>query len=257
MLMGSMPDGTKRLKRKNGEELSHFMAQASFAEYAVADESATVKVREDAPLDVVCLLGCGASTGIGAVINKARVKAGSSVAVYGCGGVGLAVIMAAKLAGARQIIAVDMLDKKLKFAGELGATDLVNASKDDPVMKIAELAAGGVDYAFEAIGNTTAMNQAVHSVYSRPGGMAVILGLAPIGATFSIEAWRFLREITVTGCTAGSIRPQIDIPHYVDLFMQGKLPLDKMISARYTLRQINKAISDTLEGKIMRGVITF
>lgn len=257
MLMGSMPDGTKRLKRKNGEELSHFMAQASFAEYAVADESATVKVREDAPLDVVCLLGCGASTGIGAVINKARVKAGSSVAVYGCGGVGLAVIMAAKLAGARQIIAVDMLDKKLKFAGELGATDLVNASKDDPVMKIAEIAAGGVDYAFEAIGNTTAMNQAVHSVYSRPGGMAVILGLAPIGASFSIEAWRFLREITVTGCTAGSIRPQIDIPHYVDLFMQGKLPLDKMISARYTLRQINKAISDTLEGKIMRGVITF
>ena len=257
MLMGSMPDGTKRLKRKNGEELSHFMAQSSFAEYAVVDESAAIKVRDDAPLDVVCLLGCGASTGIGAVINKARVKAGSSVAVFGCGGVGLAVIMAARLVGARQIIAVDMLDKKLRFAQELGATDLVNASKDDPIAKIAEISAGGVDYAFEAIGSTTAMTQAVHSVYSRPGGMAVILGLAPIGATFSIEAWRFLREVVITGCTVGSIRPQIDIPHYIDLYMAGRLPLDKLISARYPLGQINKAIKDTIDGKIMRGIITF
>jgi S-(hydroxymethyl)glutathione dehydrogenase/alcohol dehydrogenase len=257
MLMGSMPDGTKRLKRKNGEELSHFMAQSSFAEYAVVDESATVKVREDAPLDVVCLLGCGASTGIGAVINKARVKAGSSVAVFGCGGVGLATIMTAKLVGARQIIAVDMLDKKLEFAEELGATDLVNASKDDPVAKIAELSAGGVDYAFEAIGNPAAMTQAFHSVYARPGGMAIILGLAPIGASFPIEAWRFMREVTITGCTAGSMKPQIDIPHYVDLFMAGKLPLDRLISARYSLNQINKAIKDTIDGKIMRGVITF
>ena len=257
MMMGSMPDGTKRLKRKNGEELSHFMAQSSFAEYAIVDESAAVKVREDAPLDVVCLLGCGVSTGIGAVINTARVKAGSSVAVFGCGGVGLATIMAAKLVGARQIIAVDMLDKKLEFAKELGATDLVNASQDDPVAKIADIAAGGVDYAFEAIGNTTAMTQAFHSVYARPGGMAVILGMAPIGATISIEAWRFMREVTITGCTAGSIKPQIDIPRYIDLYMAVKLPLDKLISAHYTLNQINKAIKDALDGKIMRGVITF
>jgi S-(hydroxymethyl)glutathione dehydrogenase/alcohol dehydrogenase len=257
MMMGSMTDGTKRLKRKNGEELSHFMAQSSFAEYAIVHESAVVKVREDAPLDVVCLLGCGVSTGIGAVINKARVKAGSSVAVFGCGGVGLAVMMTAKLVGARQIIAVDMLDKKLEFARELGATDLVNASQDDPVAKIADIAAGGVDYAFEAIGNTTAMTQAFHSVYARPGGIAVVLGLAPIGSSFSIEAWRFMREVTITGCTAGSIRPQIDIPHYIDLYMVGRLPLDKLISAHYPLAQINKAIKDTIDGKIMRGVITF
>lgn len=257
MFMGSMPDGTKRMRRKNRQELSHFMSQSSFAEYAVVHESAAVKVRDDAPLDVVCLLGCGVSTGVGAVINKARVKAGSSVAVFGCGGVGLATIMAAKLVGARQIIAVDMLDKKLKFAKEFGATDFVDASKDDPVAKIAEICGGGVDYSFEAIGNPTAMTQAFHSVYARPGGMAVVLGLAPIGATFSIEAWRFMREVVVTGCTVGSIRPQIDIPHYIDLFMAGKLPLDKLISARYPLTQINKAIKDTLEGRIMRGVITF
>jgi S-(hydroxymethyl)glutathione dehydrogenase/alcohol dehydrogenase len=233
------------------------MAQSSFAEYAVVGESAIVKVRDDAPLDVVCLLGCGASTGIGAVVNKARVKAGSSVAVFGCGGVGLATIMAAKLVGARQIVAVDMLDKKLKLAGELGATDLVNASKDDPVVKIAELSGGGVDYSFEAIGNPSVMTQAFHSVYARPGGMAVVLGLAPIGATFPIEAWRFMREVVLTGCTAGSVRPQIDIPHYVDLFMAGKLPLERLVSARYQLEHINKAIKATLDGEIVRGVITF
>lgn len=257
MLMGTMADGTKRLRRKDGTELSHFMAQASFAEYAVTEESATVKVRDDAPLDVVCLLGCGASTGIGAVINKARVKAGSSVAIFGCGGVGLATIMAAKLVGAQPIVAVDLLDSKLETARELGATVLVNASKEDPVMKIATECAGGVDYSFEVIGNTAAMTQAFHSVYPRPGGMALVLGLAPIGETFSIEAWRFMREVTITGCTVGSIHPRIDIPRYIDLFMDGKLPLDRLVSARYPLDQVNEAVKDTLDGKIIRGVVTF
>ena len=257
MLMGSMADGTKRLKNKDGVEISHFMCQSSFAEYAVVEESATVKVRDDAPLDVVCLLGCGASTGIGAVINRARVRAGSSVAVFGCGGVGLAAIMAAKLSGAHPIIAVDLLDSKLKVAQDFGATILVNASNEDPVMKIAAECAGGVDYSFEAIGRTDVMTQAFHSVYPRPGGMAVVLGLAPIGETFSIEAWRFMREVVITGCTVGSIRPKIDIPRYIDLFMEGKLPLDKMVSARYPLDKINDVIKDTLDGTIIRGVITF
>jgi len=257
MLMGTMADGTKRLKRKNGDELSHFMAQSSFAEYAVVEESATVKVRDDAPLDVVCLLGCGASTGIGAVINKARVKAGSSVAVFGCGGVGMAVIMAAKLVGARQIFAVARHDSTLEMAREFGATTLVNASKEDPVMKIAAECAGGVDYSFESVGNTEVMTQAFHSVYPRPGGMAVILGLAPIGSTFPIEAWRFMREVVITGCTVGSIRPRIDIPRYIDLFMAGKLPLDKLVSAHYTLEQVNDAIKDTLDRKVIRAVIAF
>jgi S-(hydroxymethyl)glutathione dehydrogenase/alcohol dehydrogenase len=257
MLMGTMADGTKRLKRLNGDELSHFMAQSSFAEYAVVEESATVKVREDAPLDIVCLLGCGATTGIGAVVNKARVKAGSSVAVFGCGGVGLAVIMAAKLVGAQPIVAVDLLDSKLDKAREFGATHLVNASKDDPVVKIATECNGGVDYSFEVIGNPLVITQAFHSVYPRPGGMAVVLGLAPIGSTFSIEAWRFMREVTITGCTLGSSRPQIDIPRYVDLFMAGKLPLDKLVTKCYSLDDINQAIQDALDGTIIRGVLAF
>lgn len=257
MLMGTMADGTKRLRRKSGDELSHFMAQSSFAEYAVVEESATVKVRDDAPLDVVCLLACGASTGIGAVINKAKVKAGSSVAVFGCGGVGMAAIMAARLVGAHPIVAVDMLDNKLEVAREFGATNLVNASKEDPVVKIAAECGGGVDYSFEAIGKPEVMTQAFHSVYPRPGGMALILGLAPIGSTFPIEAWRFMREVTITGCTVGSIHPRIDIPRYIDLFMAGKLPLDKLVSAHYPLERINDAIKDTLEGKVLRGIITF
>jgi len=257
MLMGTMPDGTKRLRRGNGDELNHFMAQSSFAEYAIVDRSAAVKVRDDAPLDVVCMLGCGASTGIGAVINKAKVQAGRSVAVFGCGGVGLATIMAAKLVGAHPIVAVDLLDSKLEMAREFGATILVNAANEDPVMKIATECGGGVDYSFEAIGSTGVMTQAFHSVYPRPGGMAVVLGLAPIGETFSIEAWRFMREVVITGCTVGSIRPHLDIPRYVDLFMAGLLPLDKLVTARYGLEQINEAVKDTLEGRVMRGVITF
>ena len=165
--------------------------------------------------------------------------------------------MAAKLVGAQPIVAVDLLDSKLEKAREFGATHLVNASEDDPVVKIATECNGGVDYSFEVIGNPAVITQAFHSVYPRPGGMAVVLGLAPIGSTFSIEAWRFMRELTITGCTLGSARPQIDIPRYVDLFMAGKLPLDRLVSARYSLDQINKAVKDTLEGKIVRGVVTF
>lgn len=257
MLMGTMPDGTRRLRRANGAELNHFMAQSSFAEYSVVSESAAVKVRDDAPVDVVCLLGCGASTGIGAVVNKAKVKAGSSVAVFGCGGVGLATIMAAKMVGAQPIFAVDILDSKLQAAKEMGATHVVNASQQDPVMTIAAECGGGVDYSFEVIGNPQVITQAFHSVYPRPGGLAVVLGLAPIGSTFSIEAWRFMREVTVTGCTVGSIHPQLDIPHYVDLFMSGILPLDKLVTARYPLDRINEAVEDALEGKVIRAVLTF
>ena len=168
----------------------------------------------------------------------------------------MAVIMAAKLVGAHPIFAVDVLDSKLETARQFGATKLVNASAEDPVMKIAAECNGGVEYSFEAIGNPEVMTQAFHCVYPRPGGMAVVLGLAPIGTTFSIEAWRFMREVAITGCTAGSIRPKIDIPRYVDLFMTGQLPLDRLVSARYPLEKINEAIADASEGKVIRGVIT-
>ena len=196
MIYGSMADGTMRLRRRNGEPLYHFLCQASFAEYAVVEEEAAVKVRDDAPLDVVCLLACGASTGIGAVVNKANVEAGSSVAVFGCGGIGLSAIMASYLVGALRIFAVDVLESKLDMARQLGAT-------------------------------------------------------------FTIEAWRFMGDMVLTGCAAGCLRPRYDIPRYVDLFMAGKLPLDKLVSGRYLLRRINDAIQDALDGKIIRGVITF
>jgi S-(hydroxymethyl)glutathione dehydrogenase/alcohol dehydrogenase len=255
MIYGSMADGTTRLRRGNGEKLHHFLCQASFAEYAVVEEEAAVKVRDDVPLDVACLLACGASTGIGAVVNKAKVEAGSSVAVFGCGGIGLSAIMAANLVGALRIFAVDLLDSRLEKARELGATDLINASGEDPVQRIQDAAGWGVDYSFEAIGSPDAITQAYNA--TRPGGMTVVLGIAPLGATFTIEAWRFLGDMVLTGCAAGCLRPRVDIPRYVDLFMAGKLPLDKIVSARYSLPQINQAIEDTLAGRITRGVITF
>jgi S-(hydroxymethyl)glutathione dehydrogenase/alcohol dehydrogenase len=256
MIYGSMADGTTRLRRKNGEELHHFLCQASFAEYAVVEEEAAVKVRDDAPLDVVCLLACGASTGIGAVVNKARIPAGSSVAVFGCGGIGLSAIMAAHLVGALRIFAVDLLDSKLEKARELGATDVINAAKEDAVAVIQAATGGwGADYGFEAIGKPDIITQAYNA--TRPGGMTVVLGIAPLGSTFTIEAWRFMGEMVLTGCAAGCLRPRYDIPRYVDLFMAGKLPLDKLVTARYPLKRINDAIRDTLEGKIIRGVITF
>jgi S-(hydroxymethyl)glutathione dehydrogenase/alcohol dehydrogenase len=255
MIYGSMSDGTTRLKRINGDQLHHFLCQASFSEYAVIEEEAAVKVRDDAPLDVVCLLACGSSTGIGAVVNKAKVEAGSSVAVFGCGGIGLSAIMAADLVGALKIYAVDLLDSKLEMAHKLGATHLINASREDPIERIQAENGWGVDYSFEAIGRPEIITQAYNA--TRPGGMTVVLGIAPLGSTFTIEAWRFLGDMVLTGCAAGCLRPRVDIPRYVDLFMAGKLPLDKLVSARYPLAEINNAIEDTLDGKIIRGVITF
>jgi Zn-dependent alcohol dehydrogenase len=214
MIYGSMADGTMRLKRENGDKLHHFLCQASFAEHAVVEEEAAVKIRDDAPLEVACLLACGASTGIGAVVNKARVAAGSSVAVFGCGGIGLSVIMAANLVGALRIYAVDLLDSKLEMARALGATDLINASREDPVAKIQEGNGWGVDYSFEAIGKAEVITQAYNA--TRPGGMTVVLGIAPLGSTFTVEAWRFLGDMV-----------------------------------------LNDAIRDTLDGRIVRGVIKF
>lgn len=255
MATGCMADGTKRLKRKNGEELCHFMCQSSFAEYAVVEEEVAVKVPDDTPLDIVCLLGCGGSTGIGGVVKKARVEPGSSVAVFGCGGVGLSAIMAARLAGALRIFAVDIADNKLEKAKELGATDLINSSKEDPVQKIRDTSGGGVDYSFEAVGNSQVIAQAFHSTCR--AGTAVVLGMAPFGSTVTIDNYTLLEERVLTGCGAGHLYPRIDIPRYVNLFRAGKLPLDKLVSARYPFEQINTAIKDALDGKVMRAVIKF
>jgi len=176
---GTMLDGSRRLRKPDGVELSHFFCQSSFAEYAVVDERTAVKIRDDAPLDKVCVMGCGASTGIGTVVNTAKVEAGASVAVFGCGGVGLCAIMASRLVGAGKIIAVDVVEGKLDLASEFGATHTINARKENPVEKVREITLGGADYSMEFIGNVDAMAQAYDS--TRPGGKAIVVGAAPVG----------------------------------------------------------------------------
>jgi len=261
-MMATLPGGEKRL-HKGDQELHHLFGLACFAEYAVVHERSAVKVREDAPLEVVCLLGCGTSTGIGAVLNTAGLRAGESIAIYGCGGVGLGAVMAAKLAGAGMTIAVDKVDRKLKMAKELGADYIINASQENPQERIASLTGkdvltplqAGADYALECIGNAEVMMQAFASIHI--GGKCVVMGMAPLGAMLNIAPWEFNLGKTITGSTQGDIKPLVDVPRYVDLYMNGKLPLNKLISKSYRLDQINEAYGALERGEIIRGVVRF
>lgn len=253
-MMGTLPSGAKRL-RKGDQELSHFFCQSSFAEYAVVHERTAVKIREDAPLDVVCLLGCGTSTGIGAVLNTAGLRAGESIAIFGCGGVGLSAVMAAKLAGAGKLVAVDTLDSKLEKAKELGADYVVNATKEDPQQRITEIIGGGADYAIECIGNVNVIAQAFSSI--NIGGKCVVVGMAPVTDMLTLAPYEFLMGKTMVGCVQGDIRASIDIPRYVDLYMAGKLPIDKLISRYYGVGEINEAFRALEKGEVIRSVIRF
>jgi len=261
-MTATLPGGGKRL-HKGDQELHHLFGLACFAEYAVVHECSAVKVREDAPLEVVCVLGCGTSTGIGAVLNTAGLRAGESIAIYGCGGVGLGAVMAAKLAGAGMTIAVDKVDRKLKMAKELGADYVINPSQENPQERIASLTGkdvlsplqAGADYALECIGNAEVMMQAFASI--RIGGKCLVMGMAPLGSMLNIAPWEFNLGKTITGSTQGDIKPLVDVPRYVDLYMNGKLPLDKLISKSYRLDQINEAYGALERGEVIRGVVRF
>jgi Zn-dependent alcohol dehydrogenase len=246
--------GTTRLS-KGDQALHHLFGLACFAEYAVVHERSCVKIREDAPLDKVCLLGCGVATGIGAAINTAGVRPGESIVIWGAGGVGLSAIMGAKLAGAGKIIAVARNPKKLALAKKFGADYTVNASEDDPVAKVMELTGGGADYAIESAGKIEVMQQAYASIHN--GGKCVVAGMAPLGTAITIQSYEFLLGKTITGTVQGDIRAQVDIPRYVDMFMDGKLPFDKMISKIYTLDQVNEASAALEKGEVIRSVIKF
>lgn len=254
MMMATLPGGGKRL-HKGDQELNHLFGLASFAEYAVVHERSAVKIREDAPLEVACLLGCGTSTGIGAAINTTGIKAGESIVIYGCGGVGLSAIMGAKLAGAGIIIAVDKVDRKLKMAKELGADHIINASQDDPKAKVMELTGAGADHALECIGNADVMAQAFGSIHN--GGKCIVVGMAPLVSMLTLAPYEFLLGKTIIGCVQGDVRASIDIPRYVDLYMNGKLPIDKLITKNYPLSKINEAVEALEKGEVIRSVIKF
>ncbi|MCC7107164.1 MAG: Zn-dependent alcohol dehydrogenase [Chloroflexi bacterium] len=250
-----MHDGTARVHR-NGQEILVLGRVGSFAEYAVVPAEQVIPVRKDVPMEVLALIGCAVTTGVGAVVNAAKVEPGSSVVVIGCGGVGLNVIQGAALVSASQIIAVDLLDNKLEYARRLGATHTVNASDGDAVKQVRKLSGGGADYAFEVIGNARTVEQAIEM--TRAGGTACIVGMAPQGAVSSFDPLLFVaKETKLIGTWYGSARPRIDIPRMVELTMAGKLKVEELISRRYTLEQINEGFDLLARGEVARGVIVF
>lgn len=250
---GVLFDGTSRLSR-GGETVHHYLGVSSFAEEVVVPASGAVKVRDDAPLDVIAVVGCAVATGVGAVLNTAAVEPGSTVAVIGCGGVGLNVVQGAKLAGAERIVAIDVLADKTQMALQFGATDRIDASKADAVEQLFDLIPDGVDYAFDAIGRTSTTEQAIRMLGL--GGAAVIVGLPPTGAKASFEPLVLAEaDQRILGSNYGSVRPSIDIPALVDRYMDGQLKLDPLISGRRPLAEAAEAFDDLEAGSVLRTLL--
>ncbi|GBD11287.1 S-(hydroxymethyl)mycothiol dehydrogenase [bacterium HR23] len=248
------PSDPPRLRLPNGTPVTQFALIASFAEKMLLHENTVVKIDSDLPLDRMALLGCGVITGVGAVLNTARVEPGSTVAVFGLGGVGLAVVQGARIAGARRIIGVDTVERKLALALDMGATDVVDASSRDPVQAILDLTGGlGVDYSFEAIGLKVTAEQAFNCL--APGGTATIIGMIPVGQKIEIEGRQFLRERKIQGSSMGSNRFRVDIPRYIEFYRQGRLRLDEMVTRRGRLEDVNDAFRAMKAGEVARTVL--
>jgi S-(hydroxymethyl)glutathione dehydrogenase/alcohol dehydrogenase len=251
---GLMADGTSRL-RLGDKPLAVFCALGNMAEYVVCPSISVVPVAKDVPLQVAALIGCGVTTGVGAAINTAKVQPGSTVAVFGCGGVGIATIQGARIAGAARIFAVDLAPEKLEMAKRFGATDLVKA--DDAAKAIMEQTKGmGVDYAFEAIGKGAVVEAAI--AVTRRGGTTVAVGVGKFTDQIKLNALAFpLSGKTLCGCMFGSANPLHDFPKMLDLYRSGKLDLEGMVTKRYTIDQAPQAFEDLEKGLNARGVITF
>ena len=251
--LGVLFDGTSRLSL-GGETLHHYLGVSSFAEEVVVPASGAVKVRDDAPLDVVAVVGCAVATGVGAVLNTAAVEPGSTVAVIGCGGVGLNVVQGARLAGAERIVAIDVRPEKTQLALQFGATDRIDASQGDAVAQLRELISDGVDYAFDAIGRTSTTEQSIQMLGL--GGAAVIVGLPPTGARASFEPLVLAEaDQRILGSNYGSVRPSIDVPALVDRYMDGQLKIDPLISGRRPLSEAAAALDDLETGSALRTLL--
>jgi S-(hydroxymethyl)glutathione dehydrogenase/alcohol dehydrogenase len=240
---------------QGGKPVNQFADLSGYAEKMLVHENALLKIGDDMPLDRAALIGCGVMTGVGAAINTAKVAPGSTVAVFGAGGVGLAVIQGARVAGARMIIAVDKFKNKLELAKKLGATHAVDASAGDPVGEIRALSGGGVDYSFEAIGLKLAAEQAYDCL--GPGGVATIVGMVPLGQKVEVDGFSLLFEKRIQGCFMGSNRFRIDMPRIIDLYRQGRIDLDDMITRRGKLEDVNEAFRAMKAGEVARTVLMF
>ena len=251
---GHLMAGGSRLKDSKGVEIAHQSGVSCFAEYAVVDRGTAVKVDKDLPLADAAIFGCAVMTGVGAVLNTARIRAGDTVACVGLGGVGLNGLLGAKLAGAEKIIAVDISDDKLGLARQLGATHTVNARDENHVEQIKELTNGGVDYAFEFSGSVAATETCYKSI--RIGGEVIVVGLAPSNSLFSFNPSDIVNsEKAIRGSYMGSCVPVRDIPRYIELYRQGKLPVDKLINKSIGFDKINDGFDQLTDGLVIRQIL--
>jgi S-(hydroxymethyl)glutathione dehydrogenase/alcohol dehydrogenase len=250
---GVLQDGTSRLSI-HGQQAFHYLGVSSFAEYAVVPASGAIKIRDDAPLDTMALVGCAVATGVGAVRNTAGVEAGATVVVIGCGGVGLSVVQGARLAGASRIVAVDLKQEKVDLAMTLGATDSVLVAGEDLDAQVREVLADGADYAFDAIGRTSTTEHAIRMLAI--GGAAVLVGLPPEGTSASFDPLTVaVLDQRILGSNYGGVRPAIDIPAFVDLVMDGQLKLEELVSARVPLDDAVSALDELNSGKALRTLL--
>ena len=254
---GVMPNGTSRFSF-NGEKLYHYMGTSTFANYTVLPEIAVAKIRDDAPLDKVCLIGCGVTTGLGAVINTAKVEPGSNVVVFGLGGIGLNVIQGAKMVGASKIVGVDINPDKRPMAEDYGMTDFVNPKEidGDLVEYLVELTDGGADYSFECIGNIQVMRQALECCH-KGWGVSTIIGVAGAGEEISTRPFQLVTGRVWQGSAFGGARGRTDVPKIVDWYMEGKINIDDLVTHTMPIEQINDAFELMHKGESIRSVITF
>ncbi|UOA08792.1 MULTISPECIES: S-(hydroxymethyl)glutathione dehydrogenase/class III alcohol dehydrogenase [Methylobacter] len=254
---GLMPDGTTRFS-KNGTPIFHYMGTSTFSEYTVVPEIALAKINKAAPLEKVCLLGCGITTGIGAVLNTAKVEPGSTVAIFGLGGIGLSCVQGAVMAKAGRIIVVDINEDKFEMAKMLGATDFINPKKyDAPIQDvIVELTDGGVDYSFECIGNVNLMRQALECCH-KGWGESVIIGVAGAGQEISTRPFQLVTGRVWRGSAFGGVKGRTELPGYVERYMAGEIKIDEMITFTMPLEEINTAFDYMHDGKSIRSVVIF
>ncbi|WP_298965196.1 S-(hydroxymethyl)glutathione dehydrogenase/class III alcohol dehydrogenase [uncultured Roseibium sp.] len=255
---GLMPDGSSRFKTLDGDPILHYMGTSTFANYTVVPEIALAKIRPDAPFDKVCYIGCGVTTGIGAVINTAKVEIGSRAIVFGLGGIGLNVIQGLRLAGADQIVGVDLNAEKKEMAERFGMTDFVNPSEveEDLVPYLVNLTKGGADYTFDATGNVQVMRTALEAAH-KGWGESIIIGVAPAGAEISTRPFQLVTGRVWKGTAFGGARGRTDVPKIVDWYMDGKIEIDPMITHTMPLDDINKGFDLMHAGESIRSVVIY
>jgi S-(hydroxymethyl)glutathione dehydrogenase/alcohol dehydrogenase len=249
------PDPPQPRLRRGDVPVNQFAGLGGFAEQLLVHEHYLVKIRPDMPLDKAALIGCGVTTGVGAVMNTAAVRAGETVVVIGCGGIGLNAVQAGAIVGAGRVIAVDRIASKLDLARVFGATDVVDASAVDPVAAVLELTGGGVDHAIEAIGLTATAQQAFAML--RNGGTATVIGMIPLGQRIEIDGFQLLMEKRLQGSSMGSNRFRIDMPQYVEWYLDGRLKLDELVSGTMPLERINEGFAALKGGEIARQLVVF